>query len=892
MEQQGDPARDRYYPEHAPYASEQEKREDSPTANGKAVSAPGESGYEDVLSAGAAGLPDAAARLQGIPFESKGLTLPGGGAAGGAGSGAGHPKKEKAAQPVRRRSRIWRVLGFSFLGMFLLLLSGAGWAYWKGMQLYEQSNIAALGKEPQKPTVLYDRNGEVITELTNSRFEYIPLDQVAPIMLEAIVAVEDSRFYEHKGVDLQGIARATYKNLRAGAVVEGGSTITQQLAKMTLFSSEQTYSRKLNEAMASLKIENTYTKDQILEMYLNSIYYGNGAYGIQRAAQIYFGKPASELTLAEAALLAGMPKAPSNYSPVDNPDKALARRNLVLQLMASQGKITAEERDAAIAEPIKLIETPILKQVDKYPSYVNYVIQEAIVKHGLTEKDILSQGLAIYTNLDPKVQNALTDVYNNNALFPEDAGGLQSSAVVLDPASGAIRGIAAGRNFYEQKFRSFNYATQLKRQPGSSIKPVVVFAPALMAGFKPNDLVNDVETEFATGYKPLNYGKKEHGWITLEEALIQSYNIPAVALLNEVGIGKALDFGRRAGLPLLDEDRVLGTALGGLQQGVSPLQMAQAYTMFANGGKMAEAYAITKIVDRQGQVLKEAKPQAKQLLDPSIAYQMTQMLQKVITNGTGQMAQIGRPVAGKTGTTQLPNIAEFKDARGNQLDGSKDAWFVGYTPELVTAIWLGYPMTNKTHYLTTTGGKEPAKLFREVMTRALDGVPASDFVPPENFTPIGGQIRYVNGEYPVTPTPAKRVAVVSKPPAETPAPPDMTPQKAAVPEESKETNGKGQEPGAGKDDSRKDESRDDGKKEEKKDEGKKDDGKKDEKKEEKKDDGKSGGGNKDDEKNNDKKKEAGEGTSPVEASPNPAGLTASGGTSSAPSQEPTPSPSS
>ncbi|WJH37166.1 PBP1A family penicillin-binding protein [Paenibacillus sp. CC-CFT747] len=652
---------------------------------------------------------------------------------------------KKSGKKPRKRSWVVRLAGWSLLVFLVIGLAAGGWAANKGWAMYQATDISKLDTDPPRSTIIYDKNGGIMSELTSSRMEYIPVSHFPRTMKDAIVAVEDSRFYEHHGLDFQGLSRALYTNLRNGGVVQGGSTITQQLAKTMLLSPEQTLQRKISEAAAALKIEQTYSKDQIMEMYLNHIYFGQGAWGLQRAAQVYFGKNAEELTLAESALLAGLPKAPNSYSPVANPQKAKDRRNLVLSLMAQQGRITAEERDKAQAEEIRLAEKSSLAESNKYPSYVDHVISEAVNKYKMDEQEVLSAGLRIYTNLDPKVQEAAEAVYNDPSFFPEDKGGLQSAIVLLDAKTGGIRGLVGARGTGSREYRSFNYATQNERQPGSAIKPIVVYAPALQAGFKPQDLINDVETDFGN-YKPNNYGEKFHGWVTVEEALAQSYNVPAVALMKEVGIAKAMDFGRKAGLPILDKDRVFGLALGGMTRGTNPLAMAQAYTMFANEGKLSQAYAITKITDSHDKVLHEAKPVVKELLDANTAFTMTAMMERVVQEGTGTNAKMDRPVAGKTGTVQLPNVAEFRNKNGEVLDGSKDAWFVGYTPDLVAAVWLGYPNTNKEHYLTTTGGKLPAALFREVMTRALKDEPVTAFRQPDGYAVAGGEIKRINAE--------------------------------------------------------------------------------------------------------------------------------------------------
>jgi penicillin-binding protein 2A len=296
---------------------------------------------------------------------------------------------------IKKRSRVrtfWKVTFFCVMFLTIITLLAGVWVWGKGSAMYANIDISKLDKEPPRPTVIYDVNGNIISEISNSRMEYLHYDQFPKSMVYAIVSVEDARFQEHHGIDFKGMGRALYANIRNRGIVQGGSTITQQLAKVMLFSSEQTFSRKINEMLAAIKIERNYSKEQILEMYLNYIYYGEGAYGLQRAAQIYFGKTASKLTLAESAMLAGLPKAPTNYSPVDHPEEAKVRRNLVLQLMKSGGYITSEERDKAMAEPIKLSKKSILAASNKYSSYVDYVLQEATEKFKLTEQEVLTSG--------------------------------------------------------------------------------------------------------------------------------------------------------------------------------------------------------------------------------------------------------------------------------------------------------------------------------------------------------------------------------------------------------------------------------------------------------------------------------------------------------------------
>ena len=588
-------------------------------------------------------------------------------------------------------------------------------------------NIDRLEDPLPEPSLIFDVNGEPASQLSGAQMVPISIEDMSQYLLDAIVAVEDQRFWDHSGVDASAMARAFFRNTQAGGVVEGASTITQQLAKNLFLSSEQTYDRKLREVALAIKIDQSYDKREILEMYLNQIYFGEGAWGVQQASLAYFGTNASELTLAQSALLAALPKAPSNYSPFVDMERAVQRRNLVLSLMHQQGKITEQEMQQAQAEEIVLNEGSPNELSGQYMSYVNHVIAEAEALYGLTEDEMLRGGYRIYTNLDPKVQESMEAVYQEETLFPESPDEIivQSGAVLLDPQTGGIRGIVGRRG--DPVFRGFNYATQLKRQPGSAFKPIAVYAPALEEGYTPSSELEDTEMDF-DGYTPRNSDRRTRGTVTLEQAVEWSYNIPTVWLLDEMGIDKGLDYIHRLGIPTTERDVNLSLALGGLDQGVSPLQMASAYSAFANEGKRTTPHAITRIEHKDGSVVAEADVQQEQVLQPQTAYMMTELLQGVIEDGTGKKADLDRPAAGKTGTTQLPDLPEFEG-----LNGTRDAWFVGYTPELVAAVWMGYDKTDAEHYMTTSGGDFPARVFQALMTRALDGVPVSEFTVSEEY---------------------------------------------------------------------------------------------------------------------------------------------------------------
>lgn len=627
-----------------------------------------------------------------------------------------------------KESRFWKKpkfwLGVGIFLMTLLMLTLGGIAFW-----ISSLDVSKLQSPLAQPTYIYDRNGTKISELSSSKIEPVLLTKIPEPMQEAIIAVEDKRFYTHQGVDLWAILRALVRDLQSRDFSEGGSTITQQLAKNLFLPSDKTLSRKIKEAGYAIKIELTLSKDQILEAYLNQIYFGEGRWGIQEAARYYFGKNVDKLNLEESAMLAGLPKAPSIYSPVKDKEKALERRNLVLSLMNEQALISSTEYENARSAPITLRKAPLDELSGKYAPYIDYVIEEAISRYGFTEDQILTGGLQIHTQMDVKVQKATEEVYDDDRFFPAGKSDqiVQSGIAIIDQHTGGIRGLVGYRG--ESAFRQFNHASQLKRQPGSIFKPLSVYGPALEKGYRPDALLYDGPLNL-DGYSPKDWDYQTRGWVTMENAIENSWNIPAVWLLNEIGIDSGLTFAQKAGIPLDAKDKNLSLALGGLSTGVSPLEMAQAYSAFANSGVMQEAYAITKITSPNGYVFVEAQPKSVQLIDSHNAYTMTLLLQNVVKNGTAKNAALGtRPVAGKTGSVELPPTSEFAGIS----KGQKDVWFVGYTPELTAAVWMGYDKTDRNHYLTTSGGSGPAVVFREVLSRSLQNTPIKPFDKPAGY---------------------------------------------------------------------------------------------------------------------------------------------------------------
>lgn len=620
--------------------------------------------------------------------------------------------KEKVTA-VFKNWKKWHLLQILVLSTLIIILSFLGLFYY----FSKDADISGLKNELPQATVFYDVNEEIASKVSANKNEGVSINQVPDSMKNAIIAIEDRRFYRHSGVDIIGTSRALIRDLKAGGMVEGGSTITQQLTKNTLLTSQKTLNRKMDEVFLALQIEREYTKPEILQMYLNQIYFGNGAWGIKTAASKYFAKDVNDLSISESALLAGLIKAPSALNPYEHMEKATERRNLVLAQMKNQGYISNQQYEKAIYEKVILNDRGGDPFRGKFPYYVDQVLDEAINLYGLSQDELLTGGYKIFTELEPVMQTAMEETYQNDSFFQEGKDRLvQSGGVLIDPKTGGIKAIIGGRG--KHTFRGYNRASQLETQPGSSFKPLAVYTPALEEGWQISDMLKDEPMSFGE-YQPSNYDYQYAGQVPMYEAVKESKNVSAVWLLNELGIEKGLDSIRRFGIRLDKNDRNLSLALGGLHKGVSPLKMAEAFSVFPNGGVRMKAHAIKKIVDAEGNVVAVWKAKKERVTTKTVTDHMTTMLLGVVEQGTGKAAQIpGRETAGKTGSTQVP-------IKG--INGLKDQWFVGYTPQLVGAIWVGYDKTDAGHYLTPTSHKGAAVVFREVMTNALSDKPAQSF---------------------------------------------------------------------------------------------------------------------------------------------------------------------
>lgn len=601
---------------------------------------------------------------------------------------------------TKKRAKILLVAGIVAALCALLIVNIFIWT----------SDVSKLNKPAPQPTIIYDQNGEIASKISNSSIEGVGIKQIPKEVIHAVIATEDQRFYKHNGINYFAIMKAFFKNMLSGDIVAGGSTVTQQLAKNAFLTHERTYTRKVKELIITKKIERTYSKDEIMERYLNQIYFGEGAWGIQRAAKTYFGKDASELSLSESAMLAGLIKAPSILSPFKNMEKSVQRRDLVLSLMEKERYISEDDVAKAKQQPVVLNEEKVEDEYDgKYPYYVDHIIQEAMTKYKLTKNEVLSGGIHIFTELNPTIQKGTEEVYQNDYFFPASQNDqlLQSGAIFIDPKSGGIQALVGGRG--QHTFLGFNRATQLVRQPGSTMKPLAVYSPALEEGYEVFDLLQDRPLDFG-GYQPKNFDRQYRGEVTMYEAVVNSYNVPPVWLLNEIGLQQGTKAVEEFGIPLKESDHALGIALGGMHEGTSPLAMAQAYTTFANNGTMVEAHAILKIEDIDGKVIAKWKSKSTEVTKPEVAQKITYMLRGVVKEGTGKKAFMeGIDIAGKTGSTQLPFANE---------GGTKDHWFVGYTPDIVGAVWLGYDQTDENHYLATSSSGTTPVIFKEILAKS------------------------------------------------------------------------------------------------------------------------------------------------------------------------------
>ena len=593
----------------------------------------------------------------------------------------------------------------------LVLVIIAGLMFGYIFAAYQSLPEVGNNMRPAVSSQVFDSQGKLITTLHSDQ-NRLPIDiNKDPKNLQnAFIAAEDNRFYDHIGVDPIGILRAVVTNLTNRGIAQGGSTITQQLAKNAFLSQDQTLKRKIQEAILALELERKYSKKEILEMYMNQIYFGRGAYGIQTAAHTYFGKDVGDLTLAECAMIAGLPKSPNYYSSSVN--EATARKNVVVGQMEKYGYITPSQAEEAKKSSLDIKQKSTSNTTDETAYFIDYVTQEIAQKYG--DDALYKDGLKIYTTLDTDKQHAAVQAMRHLPETHTDDQGLtqpQGAIISIDPKTGHILAMVGGRGQ-----DSFNRASMAVRQPGSAFKPFV-YMTAMEHDMTPDTIMEDKKVEYG-GWSPHNADNSYQGRMPLWKALALSVNTVAVQLADKVGPSNVIANAKKLGITTLvedgspNDDNLASAALGGLTKGVTPLEMAAAYGAFANKGVYIKPTAIVKILDRNGNVLEDnsSDVQKTQVMSEKTAYEMTSMLEGVIARGTGTAASIGRPAAGKTGTT----------------DDNHDAWFIGYTPDIVTAVWVGDD-TGSQSLGEIYGGTVPAQIWHDYMASAVSGTSADDF---------------------------------------------------------------------------------------------------------------------------------------------------------------------
>lgn len=593
----------------------------------------------------------------------------------------------------------------------LVLVIIAGLMFGYIFAAYQSLPEVGNNMRPAVSSQVFDSQGKLITTLHSDQ-NRLPIDinKVPKNLQNAFIAAEDNRFYDHIGVDPIGILRAVVTNLTNRGIAQGGSTITQQLAKNAFLSQDQTLKRKIQEAILALELERKYSKKEILEMYMNQIYFGRGAYGIQTAAHTYFGKDVGDLTLAECAMIAGLPKSPNYYSSSIN--EATARKNVVVGQMEKYGYITPSQAEEAKKSSLDIKQKSTSNTTDETAYFIDYVTQEIAQKYG--DDALYKDGLKIYTTLDTDKQHAAVQAMRHLPETHTDDQGLtqpQGAIISIDPKTGHILAMVGGRGQ-----DSFNRASMAVRQPGSAFKPFV-YMTAMEHDMTPDTIMEDKKVEYG-GWSPHNADNSYQGRMPLWKALALSVNTVAVQLADKVGPSNVIANAKKLGITTLvedgspNDDNLASAALGGLTKGVTPLEMAAAYGAFANKGVYIKPTAIVKILDRNGNVLEDnsSDVQKTQVMSEKTAYEMTSMLEGVIARGTGTAASIGRPAAGKTGTT----------------DDNHDAWFIGYTPDIVTAVWVGDD-TGSQSLGEIYGGTVPAQIWHDYMASAVSGTSADDF---------------------------------------------------------------------------------------------------------------------------------------------------------------------
>lgn len=618
--------------------------------------------------------------------------------------------------PVRTALRVT-------VSLSLLLFVGVYFAF--DMHSWQPLDVSRITAAPQTG-LMYDNAGVLITKIKGAENRVaVPLESIPANVRNVFLAAEDLRFYDHHGIDFVRLFGALLANIREGSYAQGASTITMQLIRQSHLSTQKTIARKLEEMWLALQLERQMSKDEILAMYLNYIYFGRGAYGIQAAAQTYFGIDASELTLAQAASLAAGIKAPSYYALDANEEANRNRRKYILSTMLSEGMITTAQHDASIAESVAMIER--VPETLEHGWFVDAVLDEAETLLNMTSDQVLTGGFVIETTLSREHQSLLEEQFTRD-VFPVNASDgtlVQGAAACVDTRSGEVLAIVGGRSYDVR--RGFNRATQLRRQPGSALKPLVAYAPAIdQYGYTPASVLKDEPTNF-NGYKPRNAGYTYYGNVTIRSALSSSLNVACVALMNQIGVQAGRNYLQKVGIPLDDRDQNLALALGSMTYGVSPVQLAAAYAPFGNGGTFNAPHFIRRIADPAGRVVYQHRETGTRVLKSTSAFLMTSLLQSVTSSGTGaKLSAAGTPVAGKTGTVNMNG------------GGNRDIWMAAYNSEISCAFWMGFDAPDSSHKLQSwvSGGDNTAAMARNYFRDLYRDRDKPQFTRPEGIVAL------------------------------------------------------------------------------------------------------------------------------------------------------------
>ncbi|MGO4888069.1 PBP1A family penicillin-binding protein [Anaerobacillus sp. MEB173] len=600
---------------------------------------------------------------------------------------------------------------------------------------------------------IYDQSGELVSRLeTHENRINVSISEVPQLVEDAFLATEDIRFREHFGIDIRRMFGALRANITSGYFAEGASTITQQVIKNFYLTPDKTIKRKIQEQYLAIKLERMYSKDQILEMYLNQTFFSERSYGVVMAAETYFNKTLDELTIEDAALLAGLPQRPNGYNPIKNPEAAEKRRNIVISLMEKYEKITPEQAEAARAVPVESQLNVVERESYPYESFLDQVIEELETIDGITSQEIYYGGLKVYTTLDPEAQTHVEEVLqtNNYINYPDDD--FQAGITLLDTETGEIKAIGGSRQ-NNNVARALNYATGIKRQPGSTSKPILAYGPVIEDNkWSTHHQIKDEPHTYSNGTPLRNWNNQYQGNVSMREALRMSWNIPAVKAIQEVGTERAEQFASKLGIPF-DEPVTEAYAIGGFRTGVSSLDLAGAYAAFGNEGVYHKPHTVRKVVFPDGREINN-QPESVIAMSDYTAYMISDMLKTVVNNGTGTQARIsGLPVAGKTGSTNFTDKEkqDFRIPNG----AVRDVWFAGYTTKYTAAVWTGYSKLGENHFITGNNRNIAQLIFKHVMEDVSSNVTTPDFKQPDSVVRVG--IERGTGLLPSAHTPSSQI---------------------------------------------------------------------------------------------------------------------------------------